>query len=80
VVVFEIAGVGNGEPVAIFDPPDGAAYHLIKPSEATAPNVTDPLPHLFPGVVAVINGLFTLTVSDTELRQIAPALFMILAL
>ena len=45
-------------------PPVAAAYQLIVPALAVAPNVTVPVPHLEPGVVPVIVGI-ALTVAIT---------------
>ena len=44
-------------PVPRLAPPDDAAYQLIVPAEAVAPNVTVPVPQLLPGVVPVIVGV-----------------------
>jgi hypothetical protein len=44
-------------PVPIIEPPVAAAYQLIVPAEAVAPNVTVPVPQLLPAVVPVIVGI-----------------------
>ena len=51
-------------PVPSDAPPVAAAYQLIVPALAVAPNVTVPVPHLDPGVVPVIVGI-ALTVAIT---------------
>ena len=57
-------GVVNDVPVPSDEPPDEAAYQLIVPAEAVAPNVTVPDPHLEPGVVPVMVGIvFTVAVT-----------------
>ena len=57
-------GVVNDVPVPRDEPPDDAAYQLIVPDEAVAPNVTVPVPHLEPGVVPVMVGIvFTVAVT-----------------
>lgn len=43
-------------PVNKLEPPDEAAYQLIVPAEAVAPNTTVPVPHRLLGVVPVIVG------------------------
>ena len=53
-------------PVPKLDPPVAAAYQLMVPADAVAPNVTIPLPQTFPGVVPVRVGI-GLTVIETEL-------------
>ena len=45
-------------------PPAGAAYQLIVPALAVAPNVTLPVPHILLGVVPVIVGI-VFTVAKT---------------
>ena len=47
----EILGVVNEVPVPREDPPVEAAYQLIVPELAVAPNVTVPVPHLLFGLV-----------------------------
>ena len=57
-------GVVKLVPVPSETPPVEAAYQLIVPALAVAPNVTLPVPHLDPGVVPVIVGI-GLTVAVT---------------
>ena len=57
-------GVVKLVPVPIEAPPVAAAYQLIVPALAVAPNTTVPVPHLDPGVVPVIVGI-GLTVAIT---------------
>ena len=57
-------GVVKLVPVPIEAPPVEAAYQLIVPALAVAPNTTVPVPHLDPGVVPVIVGI-GLTVAIT---------------
>ncbi len=58
-----MSGVVNEVPVPRLAPPVAAAYQLIVPAEAVAPRVTVPVPHMLPGVVAVIVGIaFTVNV------------------
>ena len=52
----EILGVVNEVPVPREDPPVEAAYQLIMPELAVAPNVTVPVPQRLPGVVDVMVG------------------------
>ena len=56
-------GVVKLVPVPKLEPPVAAAYQLMVPAEAAAPNVTAPVPQLLPGVVPVIVGT-GLTVTD----------------
>jgi hypothetical protein len=68
VVVDDILGVVKEVPVPSDTPPVEAAYQLIVPAEAVAPNTTVPVPHREPGVVPVIVGLVFIkidNVSDT---------------
>ena len=62
-VVVEIDGVVNAVLVASEPPPDEAAYQLIVPALAAAPNVSVTGPHgLVAGVVPVMVGIaFTIT-------------------
>ena len=57
-------GVVNEVPVPNEAPPVDAAYQLIVPADAVAPNVTVPVPQTDPGVVPVIVGI-VLTVATT---------------
>ena len=50
-------GVVKLVPVPKLEPPVAAAYQLIVPADAVAPNVTVPVPQLLPGVVAVMVGM-----------------------
>jgi hypothetical protein len=57
-------GVVKEVPVPNDEPPVDAAYQLIVPAEAVAPNVTVPVPQREPGVVPVIVGMaFTVMVT-----------------
>ena len=60
-VVVDKFGVIKLVPVANDVPPVAAAYQLIVPEEAVAPNVTDPASHREAGVVAVIVGIALIT-------------------
>ena len=60
----DIDGVIKLVPVPKLEPPVGAAYQLIVPADAVAPNVTVPVPQTLPGVVPVIVGV-VLTVATT---------------
>ena len=61
-VVTEIEGVVKEVPVPNEEPPDEAAYQLIVPADAVAPNNTVPVPQREPGVVPVMVGIvFTVT-------------------
>ncbi len=60
----DILGVVNDVPVPKDAPPEDAAYQLIVPALAVAPNATVPVPHLESGVVPVIVGIaFTVAVT-----------------
>ena len=63
-MVEDILGVVNDVPVPNDAPPEDAAYQLIVPALAVAPNTTVPVPHLESGVVPVIVGI-SLTVAVT---------------
>ena len=56
-MVEDILGVVNDVPVPNDEPPDDAAYQLIVPALAVAPNATVPVPHLDAGVVPDIVGI-----------------------
>lgn len=58
-------GVVKVGPVPRDTPPVGVAYQLIAPSEAVAPRVTVPAPHLEAGVALVMVGT-TFTMAWTE--------------
>ncbi len=67
-MVEDILGVVNDVPVPNDTPPEDAAYQLIVPALAVAPNATVPVPHLESGVVPVIVGIaFTVAVTVAEL-------------
>ena len=53
----DIEGVVKLVPVPKLEPPVGAAYQLIVPADAVAPNVTVPVPQTLPGVDPVIVGM-----------------------
>ncbi len=50
-------GVMKLVPVPKLEPPVEAAYQLIVPADAVAPNVTVPVPHLLLGVDPVMVGI-----------------------
>ena len=56
-VVNEITGVVNVNPVPSDKPPVGFAYQLIVPPLAVAPRVRVPPPQTASGVVPVIEGI-----------------------
>ena len=62
----EIDGVINETPLPTDDPPVEVVNQLIVPTDAVAPSVTEPVPQLLPGVVAVIVGIVVI-VAVTEL-------------
>ena len=54
-------------------PPVAAAYQLIVPALAVAPNVTVPVPHLESGVVPVMVGtVFTVAVTAVLVSVVHP--------
>ena len=57
-------GVIKLVPVPKLAPPDAAAYQLIVPADAVAPNVAVPVPQILAGVVPVMVGT-ALTVAIT---------------
>ena len=60
-------GVVNDAPVANDVPPVKAAYQLIVPALAVAPNTAVPVPQRLAGVVAVMVGTaFTITATAVE--------------
>jgi len=59
-------GVVNENPLPTDDPPVEVVNQLIVPTDAVAPSVTEPVPQLLPGVVAVIVGIVVI-VAVTEL-------------
>ena len=56
-MLLDIVGVIKLIPVPKLAPPVGAAYQLIVPADAVAPNVTVPVPQTLPGVDPVIVGM-----------------------
>ena len=60
----DIEGVVKLVPVPKLEPPVDAAYQLIVPADAVAPNVTVPVPQTLPGVEPVIVGI-VFTVAST---------------
>lgn len=64
----EINGVVNEVPLPSDTPPDAAAYQLIVPALAVAPNVTVPFPQRAAGVVPVMVGI-SVTVAATAVRE-----------
>ena len=68
-----MVGVVNVVPVPRLVPPVAAAYQLIVPADAEAPNVTVPVPQRLPGVVAVIVGIvFTVAVTAVRVAVVQP--------
>ena len=66
-------GVVNDVPVPILAPPVAAAYQLIVPALAVAPNVAVPFPHVAAGAVAVIVGIvFTVAVTAVLVGVVHP--------
>ena len=63
-MLLDIDGVIKLIPVPKLEPPVDAAYQLIVPADAVAPNVTVPVPQTLPGVEPVIVGI-GLTVIET---------------
>ena len=57
-------GVIKLVPVPKLAPPDAAAYQLIVPADAVAPNVAVPVPQILAGVIPVMVGT-ALTVAIT---------------
>ena len=66
VVVKEIKGVVNVNPVPSDKPPVGFAYQFMVPELAVAPSVTTPVPQREPGVDVNIVGVTTDTVAITD--------------
>ena len=60
----DIDGVIKLVPVPKLAPPDAAAYQLMVPADAVAPNVAVPVPQILAGVVPVMVGT-VLTVATT---------------
>ncbi len=68
-----IPGVVKLVPVPSDEPPVEAAYQLIVPALAVAPNVTVPVPHLEPGVVLVMVGMaLIVAVTDVLVAVVQP--------
>ena len=67
-VVAEILGVVKDVPVPNEVPPDDAAYQLMVPADAVAPNATVPVPQRDAGVVLVIVGI-ALIVATIAVRE-----------
>ena len=63
-MLLDIDGVIKLIPVPKLEPPVAAAYQLMVPADAVAPNVTVPVPQTLPGVDPVIVGI-GLTVAST---------------
>ena len=60
-------------PVPKLTPPVAAAYQLIVPADAVAPNVTVPIPQTLPGVVPVIVGIaFTVAITAVRVAVVQP--------
>ena len=61
-------------------PPVSAEYHLnVVPDDPFALNVIVPVPQFEPGVVPVIAGLFTVTVTSFDVIHVVPAPFLSIA-
>ena len=72
-VVALILGVVNDVPVPKDAPPVVAAYQLIIPALAVAPNVAVPFPHIATGAVAVTVGIvFTEAVTAVLVEVVHP--------
>ena len=56
-MLLDIDGVIKLIPVPKLEPPVAAAYQLMVPADAVAPNVTRPVPQTLPGVDPVIVGI-----------------------
>jgi len=69
-------GVVNDVPVPSDTPPDDAAYQLIIPADAVAPNVTVPVPQRDPGVVPVMVGLALMVAVTAVLEAVVHPLFV----
>ena len=69
----EIEGVVKDVPVPSEVPPVDAAYQLMVPAEAVAPNTTVPVPHVEPGVVPVMVGIaYTVATTDVLAPVVQP--------
>ena len=65
-----ILGVVKLAPVAIAVPPVDAAYQLMVPVLADAPNVIDPLPQFEFGITAVIVGIAFIVAATKVLDKV----------
>jgi hypothetical protein len=73
--VAAILGVVKLTPVPSDAPPVDAAYQLIVPAEALAPNATVPVPHLLAGVFPIMVGIaFTVAAIDVLEAVVHPVL------
>lgn len=63
-------GVVKEVPVPNEEPPDTAAYQLIVPDDAVAPNVTVPVPQRDPGVVPVMVGIVLMVAITAVLEAV----------
>ena len=72
-MLLDIVGVIKLIPVPKLTPPVGAAYQLIVPADAVAPNVTVPVPQTLPGVDPVIVGMgFTVASTGVLVPVVQP--------
>ena len=71
-VVPEILGVVKLVPVASDEPPDDAAYQLIVPALAVAPNPTVPVPQREPSVVPVMVVVLIVAVTAVLVAVVQP--------
>ncbi len=70
-MVVDILGVVNEVPVAKLVPPVEAAYQLIVPALALAPNITVPVPQREAGIVEETDGMVLtvrVTAADVSLQ------------
>ena len=75
-VVAEILGVVKDVPVPNEVPPDDAAYQLMVPADAVAPNATVPVPQRAAGVVPVIVGIALIVAMTSVLVAVVHPLFV----
>ena len=69
----DIDGVIKLVPVPKLAPPDAAAYQLMVPADAVAPNVTVPVPQILAGVVPVMVGtVLTVAITAVLLAVVQP--------
>ena len=72
-MVEEMLGVVKLVPVPKLAPPVAAAYQLIVPAEAVAPNIAVPVPQIVAGVVPVMVGIvFTVAITAILVAVIQP--------